>query len=317
MDICEKQSIDFLLIAGDLFHRQPLKRELKELNYMFAQLSCTKVVIVAGNHDYLRQDSYYRTFQWEENVSMILSKDISCVEFPEYSLAVYGLSYHAKEIPKECYKGAYSERRQPYEILLAHGGDEKHIPMKKEDLLSLGYDYIAMGHIHKPWQICPGKIAYAGALEPIDKNDTGMHGYILGEITTKGCQIQFIPSALREYVHLDVPVSRDMTGHGLREEIKRLITESGIDNIYKVTLTGARDPENFFDLEQLDPYGNVIDLVDATYPAYDLERLKEQNRENILGQFIESLEGNDEDSMEYQALCEGVQALMETRRGRL
>lgn len=53
----------------------------------------------------------------------------------------------------------------PYEILLAHGGDDSHIPIKKENLLGLGYDYIAMGHIHKPQIICPDKIAYAGALE--------------------------------------------------------------------------------------------------------------------------------------------------------
>ena len=105
--VCEEQKTDFLFIAGDLFHRQPLKRELRELNYMFSSLTSTKVIIVAGNHDYVRQDSYYRTFQWEENVHMLLSPDIACVEFPEYSLAVYGLSYHEKEIAQRL-----MERRQ-------------------------------------------------------------------------------------------------------------------------------------------------------------------------------------------------------------
>ena len=33
--ICEWEEVDLLLIAGDLFHRQPLKKELKELNYLF------------------------------------------------------------------------------------------------------------------------------------------------------------------------------------------------------------------------------------------------------------------------------------------
>lgn len=33
IDICEEKQIDLLLIAGDLFHRQPLSRELKEINY--------------------------------------------------------------------------------------------------------------------------------------------------------------------------------------------------------------------------------------------------------------------------------------------
>lgn len=317
LQVCEEQKTDFLLIAGDLFHRQPLKRELKELNYMFGRLTVTKVIIVAGNHDYVRQDSYYRTFQWEENVYMLLSPDISCVEFPEHSLAVYGLSYHAKEIPQERYKEVFPERRQGYEILLAHGGDERHIPMKKEDLLGLGYDYIALGHIHKPKQICPGKIAYAGALEPIDKNDTGIHGYIAGEITAKGCHIKFIPSAAREYIHLEVPVHEKMTGRALKEEIRRRLEEKGTENIYKIILTGPRDPEGFFELDVLDPYGNIIEIVDKTYPAYDFGKLKEQNQANILGQFIASFEGDAEGSIEYEALCEGVHALMETRRGEL
>lgn len=315
LDLCENQKIELLLIAGDLFHRQPLKRELKELNYLFSRLTATQVVIIVGNHDYLKQDSYYRTFQWEKNVHVILSSEISCVEFPEYALAVYGLSYDAKEITEERYKEAFPRRRQPYEILLAHGGDDRHIPMRKEDMLGQGYDYIAMGHIHKPQIICPDKIAYAGALEPIDKNDTGAHGYIRGEITTKGCHITFVPAALREYVHMEIPVHGRMTGHELRENIRQEIERRGTQHIYKIKLIGARDPEITFDLAQMDPYGNVVEVVDETSPAYDFNKLQEQNKDNILGQFISCFKGSEKGSMEYQALCEGVQALMETRRG--
>lgn len=35
IDICEREQMDLLLIAGDLFHRQPLKKELKEVDYYF------------------------------------------------------------------------------------------------------------------------------------------------------------------------------------------------------------------------------------------------------------------------------------------
>ncbi len=313
--ICEEQQIDVLLIAGDLFHRQPLKRELKELDYLFSRLSHTQVVIIAGNHDYLKTDSYYRTFQWAENVHMILSSQLSCVEIKEYSLAVYGLSYDRREIEEEAYADAFPQKRQKFEILLAHGGDEKHIPIKKEALLELGYDYIAMGHIHKPQQIYPGRIAYAGALEPTDKNDTGMHGYIYGELSEKGCRTKFVQAASREYIHMEIQVSEEMSGHALKEAVSRQIEEKGQENIYKITLTGFREPDTLFDLSQMDPFGNVIQMLDDTRPSYDFARLKAGNRENILGQFIESLEDSDKDSMEYQALCEGVHALMETRRG--
>lgn len=125
----------------------------------------------------------------------------------------------------------------------------------------------------------------------------------------------FVPAASREYVHLTVPVRSDMTGHALKEELKQRIEKRGGQHIYKIILTGQRDPEIMFDPESLDTFGNIIEVVDHTAYAYQFARLKEQNRGNILGQFIESFSGSEEDSMEYQALCEGVHALMETRRG--
>ena len=82
-----------LLIAGDLFHRQPLRRELKEVDGMFASLSRTRVVLIAGNHDYIRRDSYYRTFPWSENVTMLREEHLEKVEFPELS------DSHVVEIP--------------------------------------------------------------------------------------------------------------------------------------------------------------------------------------------------------------------------
>ena len=45
--VCEEEKTDLLLIAGDLFHRQPLVRELKEAGYLFSELTHTKVVLIA------------------------------------------------------------------------------------------------------------------------------------------------------------------------------------------------------------------------------------------------------------------------------
>lgn len=315
MKICNEERADLLLIAGDLFHRQPLLRELKEVNYLFGTLQSTQVVLIAGNHDYLKRDSYYRGFEWPAHVHMILDQELSCVEIPGLSLAVYGLSYHAREIPERLYDHAFAKKRQRYEILLAHGGDDRHIPFRAEDLAALGYDYIALGHIHKPWCEEGRNMAYAGALEPIDKNDTGAHGYILGELTDTGCKIRFIPCARREYVYLSIAAGKTMTGHALKARIRDEIERRGTQNIYKVVIKGMRDPDILFDLADMDTYGNIIELTDDTKPAYDFAKLLAQNRGNLLGSYIENLIGHDEDSIEYLALCEGVQALMETRRG--
>ena len=133
-----------MLIAGDLFHRQPLLRELKEMNSILEMLEHTEVVMIAGNHDYIKKNSYYRTFSWAPHVYMICSQEIDCVELDRIQTAVYGCSYHSREIHDPVYDHAVPEGRQKYEILLAHGGDEKHIPIKSNQIMTLGYDYVAI-----------------------------------------------------------------------------------------------------------------------------------------------------------------------------
>ena len=57
VELVRRERPKLLLIAGDLFHRQPLGRELKEVNYLFSTIPDTQVVLIAGNHDYIRPDS--------------------------------------------------------------------------------------------------------------------------------------------------------------------------------------------------------------------------------------------------------------------
>ena len=65
------QPVDMLIIAGDLFHRQPLLRELKEVDYLFSTIPETKVVLCAGNHDAIKKGSFYDGFKWSDNVIFI------------------------------------------------------------------------------------------------------------------------------------------------------------------------------------------------------------------------------------------------------
>ena len=43
-----KMQADCLFISGDLFHRQPLVRDLKEVNYLFTTIPNVKVILIAG-----------------------------------------------------------------------------------------------------------------------------------------------------------------------------------------------------------------------------------------------------------------------------
>ena len=90
--------VDLLFIAGDLFHRQPLLRELKEVNNLFSTIPDTRVYLMAGNHDYIKADSFYRDFQWEKNVTFFKNEQLTCVKDEKLDIYVYGLSYEHQEI---------------------------------------------------------------------------------------------------------------------------------------------------------------------------------------------------------------------------
>lgn len=315
MQVCEEEKTDLLLIAGDLFHRQPLLRELRELDALFAELTHTKVVVIAGNHDYLKADSYYRRYKWKSEVYGLMSGELDYIEFPELATCVYGLSYLKKEITEPLYDNAFPEHRQRIEILLAHGGDEKHIPIQKNRLMQLGYDYIAFGHIHRRMILQGGKIEYAGSLEPTDKNDIGPHGYVKGEIVNENVATEFVPFASREYIHTKVEMAEQMTQRELKNEIKNKIEQLGTENIYKIIVKGFRAQDLELELEDMDVYGNIIEFVDNTQPYFDFEKLYRMNASNLLGKYIESLRGSEPGSVEYEALFEGIRALTEVKEG--
>ncbi len=159
--------VDFLFIAGDLFHRQPLLRELKEVNYLFSTIPETRVYLIAGNHDHMRSNSFYRGFSWEPNVVFFEGEELTCIKDEEHPVYVYGLSYEHQEITAPLYDKAAPCREEGLHILLAHGGDERHIPINISRLAAAGFDYVALGHIHKPQILRTDAIAYAGALEPL------------------------------------------------------------------------------------------------------------------------------------------------------
>lgn len=71
--------VDLLFIAGDLFHRQPLPYELKEVNDLFSRIPETRVYLMAGERDYLKENSFYRTFTWAPNVTFFPEEKVTCV----------------------------------------------------------------------------------------------------------------------------------------------------------------------------------------------------------------------------------------------
>lgn len=307
-----KNPVELLFIAGDLFHRQPLLRELKEVNYLFSTIPDTCVFLMAGNHDYIKQDSFYRTFQWEPNVVFYDKETPLTVKAAGLDVYVTGLSYHHQEITEPLYDSLKPVEEEGFHVLLAHGGDESHIPMDWRALAASGFDYIALGHIHKPQTVLRDKMIYPGALEPIDRNDMGEHGYVEGRYEEGRVKTRFVPFACRSYEKLVLTVREDSTQYSLEEMMKMDLMKRGGKNIYKVLLQGYRSPETLIFPEKLKNLGNVAEILDETRPAYDLEVLRKRYSGTLVGDYIGYFMDGDCSLVEEKALYYGLQALLET-----
>lgn len=310
IEVCDRERPELLLIAGDLFHAQPLKKELKEVNRLFAGIPGTKVVLMAGNHDFLRPQSYLLTYPWAENVFVFKREEADFFDFPDINVRVYGISYWHREIREPLYNAMLPEQCGRINILLAHGGDEKHIPFSPDKLLSNGFDYVAAGHIHKGGQLAAGRAVMAGSLEPTDCNDTGPHGYWKGELLKGSAAVRFYPVKKCEYCHEAFAVRPETTEREVLKWAEELIENRPAYQYFRLFLEGSRDPDLAFDLEELKHLERVVDVVDHLTPDYDYEKLALEHRGTLLEGYIHSLRSGQQDIVRKKALEFGVEALL-------
>ena len=315
----KREKTDLLLIAGDLFHGQPLLRELKELNYLFEQIPDTNIVMIAGNHDYLKKSSAYLKMEWSSNVTGLWGEACQVCYLPSCNTYVYGFSYHSREIKEMRYNMDFpggntnfaQGRPNANHILLAHGGDEKHVPIHYSGIGAADFHYIALGHIHQPQILIPNKMAYAGSLEPLDRNHLGNRGFIEGEIVDGVTKIAFVPFAQRQYVELVIPVTVSSTMGELLDDAEEFIQKNGTEHIYRIFLEGARDASFVVEEEEFYKLGNIVEVLDETRPDYDFQHLRMKYAGTLVAEYINSfLEKEELTEVERKALYYGVDALL-------
>ncbi len=318
---CEQEQVDLLLISGDLFHAQPLLREVKEVDYLFRSLSRTKVVMIAGNHDCLLLSSHYYDITFPECVTFLMDTQADSVYLPDLNVEVFGASYEKKQITEARYDSISIANPEHINILLAHGNllcNDKSIPIHREALCVAGFDYVALGHIHNRFEI-GSRIAYSGSLEPLNKGETGPKGYIAGKIKKEGRNpselcLSFVPFAKREYIPLTWEVTPQSTELSLCDELAAAIKQQGQQNFYLVTLCGRRAIELYFDTEQImqtikSMGGMIVELQDNTVPDISLEKIKKEQPDTLAGRFMECVESIEEEELRRLTRNYGIQAL--------
>lgn len=318
IDRCNENSIDILLIAGDLYEESYFTiSDMKRLASGFNLLKKTEVVIVCGNHDPIKETSLYSIIDFPKNVNIIKEQIVTKIEFEKLNTVVWGLSFNKEEIQEELLKDIEIEDNSKINILLSHGDifnkKSRYMPIDLKKINTLGFNYIALGHIHKH-EFIDGKIAYSGSPEPLDSSETGQHGVIEGEINLEETNLSFVPISKREFIKCEINIDSEMSYYEIIDKIvSELNEEERFRNLFTFTLKGLIDKDISVEsiVKKLKDKFLYINIIDETQVDLDIEKLYKDNKENIIGLFIKEMKRkNLNNKINKKALYIGLETLL-------
>ena len=154
IEYVKENNIPFLFISGDLYEQEYIRESTIEfINNLFKEIPNTKIFISPGNHDPYLNNSFYNTFNWNDNVT-IFRGHIKRIELEEADIYGYGFSdfYCTNSNVDEI----EIKNKEKINILITHGSlnasktqDLQYNPVSSVKLKKVGFDYVALGHIHK------------------------------------------------------------------------------------------------------------------------------------------------------------------------
>lgn len=195
VSIAINEQVDLMIIAGDIYNSE---RQTVMAQYQFVQQlerldkQGIKVVLIHGNHDYLRSDRSKMTYP--NNVYAIEERRVQSLNFTldnGQRVQVHGFSYQTQWI-NERVINEFPENTDTQEIAIGilHGSEEgaesdagNYAPFNVSELLSKHYDYWALGHIHKAQVLHQDPlIQYSGTIQGRHRNELGDKGCYIVEI---------------------------------------------------------------------------------------------------------------------------------------
>lgn len=239
-----------LLICGDLFDTMRVEAQLLAEVQQILRDCGMYVFISPGNHDPATPDSSYMHEGWSENVH-IFKGALEGVELENEGVCIWGAGFrHSVEAESLLY--TFIPRDKQINILMMHGevvpndaAESRYNPVTPEKLASLGVDYCALGHIHKPSINSIGEFCYCNAGCPSGRgfDEQGERGIFCGYVSYGFSHMTFTPIPGRRYQSERVNVTGCSTTDDFCNAIKAALEKNYgsayKDNIYDVTLRGS------------------------------------------------------------------------------
>ena len=214
IEYIKTNKIPYLFIAGDFYEHEFIRKSTIEyVNELFKTIPETKIYITPGNHDPYIKNSMYETFHWNENVKIFHSQ-IEKVE--ELEIDIYGVGFSSFTCESLGIENIQIENKNKINILITHGDlnasnktEMPYNPIAKNSLKEKGFDYIALGHIHKPnyKEEENQNIVYPGSTIAMGFDELGNHGFIEGTLEKGKIQLNFVPIDNKEFKEQEIEIT--------------------------------------------------------------------------------------------------------------
>jgi len=244
-----EEKAQLLLISGDLYEHNTVVKGTMDWLYMVLSQAGVPVVIIPGNHDPYLKNSWYRNWDWPENVR-ILSPDSPSLIMDDLCVNIFGMGFSSFREDKPDMSAVPPPVKEYFNIMMIHGtldmdfNNHSYKPVTSEELTALNYDYYALGHFHKMRDDYPLKKAFnPGSPEPLGFDEQGYHGAFVVELTMDQGKVDIKTKRFETSVRAYHDLVLDITGCRTLEEVKMRILGliEGLRpdrDLVRITLTG-------------------------------------------------------------------------------
>lgn len=212
------EGVDFVLLAGDLFDG-----EWRDMHTglwtarQFRRLAehQIRVFVIRGNHD--APSVVCRSLRWPENVHVFDHDAAETVTIDELGVAIHGQSFSTQAVPEDLTERYPRPIEGRFNIGLLHtslSGESIHdtyAPTTAARLASRGYDYWALGHIHKTEVVSQTPpIIMAGNTQGRHVNESGAKGcYLVHVEENRVRSVEFRPVDVLRWHRLNVTLEEE------------------------------------------------------------------------------------------------------------
>jgi len=309
-----EEKVDFVILSGDVFDSdwKDYSTGLFFISQM-ARLNQAKVRVywASGNHDAISPIS--RSLKLPDNVNVFSTRHFDSMRLEDVGTVIHGRSFSSRAVEEDWVPSFPKPVKDAFNIGILHtslsgyAGHDTYAPCSLESLVNKGYQYWALGHVHKGSVLCENpRIVFPGNIQGRHIRETGAKGCWLvsfedDEVTEADfCELDVV----RWYsLAIDADGSNgDDVFSKFKDQISDVLADAGGRTAaVRVIVSGAcashtdfvKDPERWRNELRAIALNEAGEGVWLEKIIFETRSLSSQAPDGLLSEILDSINGSD------------------------